>query len=68
MTIASLRRQSKLRFEVKHRASLPGYEWPIRWEHERGDASDETRAGALRAEPASRSQAQPLVSIAGGRK
>lgn len=23
------------RYPIKHRASRPGYDWPIRWEHER---------------------------------
>jgi hypothetical protein len=25
------------RYPIKHRASQPGYDWPIRWEHERED-------------------------------
>src|SRR4051812_44187531 len=55
-------------YPVRHRVPVEGYPcWPFRWaeELEAGDAVP-ARAGALRAEPQSASQAKPLVSIARG--
>lgn len=68
MSLVSSRREG-MTYPVKHRNSLPGYDWPIRWEHERlGDASDEARADHERSQSALSPPSRVVIAIAGGRR